>query len=551
MNRAKFFYLHSILSISICFYLFLFVSCTSSDKKFDKRTVFRYNESKGVASLDPAYAKDNTVTWPVTQMFNGLIEMDDSLRIKSSIARKWSVSADGLTYTFVLRTDVYFHNHPFFPGGKGRRVSAHDFVYSFLRIVDPSVASPGISIFKPVAKPYKDYGFKALNDTVFQVTLQSPFSSFLGLLSMPYCFVVPREIVEKYGADFREHPVGTGPFMFKIWREGEKLVMVKNPRYFELDSVGNRLPYLDAVSITFIADKQSEFLEFAKGNIDFLNGINASYKDELITRSGKLNAKYVSKFVMETMPQLNTEYLTFLVDSAGFSNNPLLDKNVRLAINHGFDRARMVKYLKNNLCQPAYRGIIPKGLPGYSDEGYKFTYNPDYAANLLAKAGYPGGKGLPEITLTTTSDYLDLCEFIQHELNQIGINLKIEVSPLVTFKQNKANARLPFFRSSWIADYPDAENYLSLFYSRNFAPNGPNYAHYANAAYDQLYEKSVKEGDFYKRLDLFRQMNEMIVTDAVIVPLFYDMVVRLYPKNISGFHGNPLNILKLKFVRKI
>jgi peptide/nickel transport system substrate-binding protein len=253
---------------------------------------------------------------------------------------------------------------------------------------------------------------------------------------------------------------------------------------------------------------------------------------------------------METMPQLNTEYLTFLLDSMAFPNNPLLKKNIRMAMNYGFDRAKMVKYLKNNLCIPAFKGIIPKGLPGYTDEGKKFEYKPEYAAELLAKAGYPGGTNLPEITLATTSDYLEICEFIQHELAQIGIMLKIEVSPLATFKQNKSNAKLPFFRSSWIADYPDAENYLSLFYSKNFTPNGPNYAHYANRDYDRLYEKSINESNPAIRIQLYKEMNEMIINDAPIVPLYYDMVVRLYPKNIKGFRGNALNLMKLKCAQK-
>jgi peptide/nickel transport system substrate-binding protein len=535
--------------VIFCISFFLFFSCTSIQKE-EKRTVFRYNESKGIASLDPAYAKDNTVIWPVAQLYNGLLEMNDSMQITPSIAKRWVISDDGLTYTFYLRQDVYFHDHSIFSGGKGRKVIAEDFVYSFLRIVDSKVASPGYSIFKLVLQPYNKAGFIALNDTVFQIKLAKPFASFLGLLTMPYCKVVPKEIVEHFGSDFREHPVGTGPFMFKIWREGEKLVLVKNPHYFELDSNGKQLPYLDAVSITFIADKQSEFLEFIKGNIDFLSGINAAYKDELISRSGKLNPKYSGRFVLETMPYLNTEYLTFLVDSAAFPDNPLLNKEVRLAINHGFDRGKMVKYLRNNLCFPAYKGIIPKGLPGYIDNGYQFIYNPDLSLSLLAKAGFPGGKGLPEITLSTTSDYLDLCEFIQHELSQIGVKLKIDVSPLVSFKQNKANARLPFFRSSWIADYPDAENYLSLFYSSNFAPNGPNYSHFSDKLYDRLYQKAVSETNYQKRIDLYGQMNEIIISKALIVPLYYDMVIRLYPKTISGFHGNPLNLLKLKSVRK-
>jgi ABC-type transport system substrate-binding protein len=527
----------------------LLFSCSSKKKDNSGRTVFRYNESKGIVSLDPAYAKDNTVIWPVNQLYNGLVELDDSLNVMPSVAKSWKISANGLTYTFTLRDDVFFHDNAVFKNGKGRKVIASDFVFSFLRIVDQKTASPGYSIFKQVKQPFNE-GFKALNDSVFQIQLQTPFASFLQLLTMPYCKVIPREAIDFYGDDFRAHPVGTGPFMLKIWREGEKLIFVKNPHYFETDSSGNRYPYLDAVSITFIADKQSEFLEFIKGNIDFLSGINAAYKDEMITRSGKLNPKYSDRFVMETMHYLNTEYLTFLVDSTAFPQNPLLNKDIRKAINLGFDREKMVKYLRNNLCFPAFHGIIPRGLPGYDEQGAGYRYDPDFALKLLQKAGFPKGEGLPEITLNTTSDYLDLCEFIQHELSQIGIKINIEVSTLATFKQNKANAKLPFFRSSWIADYPDAENYLSLFYSKNFAPNGPNYSHFSNIQYDKLYLQSVSEPNSSRRTEIYKQLNDIVIENALIVPLYYDMVVRLYPKNIKGFHGNPLNVLKLKTVQK-
>lgn len=531
--------------------LLILVSCSSNRKDDEKRTVFRYNESKGITSLDPAYAKDNTVIWPTTQLFNGLVEMDDSLHVVPAIAKRWEISTDSRIYTFYLRKDVCFHDHPLFKDSIGRTVTAYDFVYSFLRIVDPRVASPGFSLFKMVEKPYDGVGFKAINDTVLQITLQRPFASFLGLLTMPYCFVVPHEVVEHYGNDFRSHPVGTGPFMFKTWREGEKLVLVKNPKYFEVDSSGNRLPHLDAIAVTFISDKQSEFLEFMKGNIDFLSGVNAAYKDELITRAGQLNPKYANRINMEVLPYLNTEYLTFMVDPDKTSDKIILNKDFRTAINYGFDRAKMVKYLRNNLCSPAYWGIIPAGLPGFSDEGTAYKYDPDLAREYLAKAGYPNGIDLPEIKLTTTSDYLDLCEFIQHELSQIGIKIGIEVSPLASFKQNKADGNLPFFRGSWIADYPDAENYLSLFYSRNFSPNGSNYSHFKNEEYDRLYAQAVAEPDMAKRIRLYEKMNEIVVRESVIIPLYYDKVVRFYPKNIHHFKGNPLNILKLKSVSKI
>jgi len=247
---------------------------------------------------------------------------------------------------------------------------------------------------------------------------------------------------------------------------------------------------------------------------------------------------------------LNTEYLGCMIDSSKMPNTVLLNKKIRKAINYGFDRAKMLKYLRNNQGTPALWGIVPKGLPGYSENGEHYSFNPDFARKLLSEAGFPNGKGLPEITLTTVSDYLDLCEFIQHELAQIGITLKIDVDNAAPFRQSLTNNKLQFFRNSWIADYPDAENYLALFASNNFCPNGPNYTHFKSPEYDRLYFKAIAASDEKERIGLYKRMNGIVVSEAPVVPLFYDMAVRFYPKNISGFQGNPMNLLKLKTVRK-
>lgn len=259
--------------LSLLIFLIIAFSCADK-KKVETRKVFRYNESKGITTLDPAFARRENEIRPISQLYNGLIEMDDSLRIKPAIAKRWEISSDGTTYTFILRNDVRFHDHPRFPEGKGRVVTAHDFVYSFNRILDPKIASPGLWVFSQVDTAGEP--FRALNDSVFSIKLIRPFASFLGLLTMPYCYVVPKEVAGFYGRDFRSNPIGTGPFKFKIWREGEKLVLEKNQDYFETDSSGRRLPYLDAISVTFITEKQSEFLEFMKGNLDFLSGIQTA-----------------------------------------------------------------------------------------------------------------------------------------------------------------------------------------------------------------------------------------------------------------------------------
>jgi len=474
--------------------------------------------------------------------------MDNSLHVKPSIAHKWGISKDGENYTFYLRDDVYFHDNEHFENGKGRKVIAQDFVYSLNRISDNKTASPGAWILNNV----QENGIIALNDTTLQIKLNTPFPAFLGLLTMQYCSVLPHEIVEYYGNDFRKNPVGTGPFMFKLWKENEKLVLVKNPNYFEIDEQGNRLPYLDAISITFINDKQSEFLEFLKGNIDFISGLNAANKDELITKSGKLNPKYSDKIKMINQPYLNTEYLGFMVDSSKSSDteNPVFNKKIRQAINYGFDRAKMMKFLRNNIGTPAINGFIPKGLPAFSDSIIYYSYNPDKTRELLKEAGFPNGEGLKPITLTTTNDYLDLCEYIQQQLSQFGIVINIDVSTGATFREQVANSKLEFFRGSWIADYPDAENYMALFYSENKSPSGPNYTQYQNDIFDKLYINSLNEIDDSKRNLIYREIDKQIMNDAVVVPLYYDEVILFTNLTISGLESNPMNLLNIKYVKK-
>ncbi|MBT3209054.1 MAG: ABC transporter substrate-binding protein [Bacteroidetes bacterium] len=542
----------------INYIIFILLSITfsncSNEISQDKRKVFRYNESKGIATLDPAFAKNQTIIWANNQLFNGLVKLDDSLNIVPCIAKNWEITENGKLYRFFLRKDVFFHKHKLFLNNNTRKVVASDFVFSLNRIIDTDVASPGAWIFNNVDKHAKNTknGFSAPNDTTIEIILKTPFPAFLGLLSMQYCSVVPKEIVAYYGEDFRENPIGTGPFKFKYWKEGEKLIFIKNENYFETDFNNEKLPYLDAISISFINDKQSEFLEFIKGNLDFLSSIDASYKDELITRNGMLNQKYSDRIAMIKQAYLNSEYLGFMLDTNKISfNNILRIKEIRQAINYGFDRKKMIRYLRNNIGIPANAGFVPKGMANYSKtsvNGYK--YDPKKAQELLDSAGFPNGTNLPTITLTTTSSYIDLCEYIQHQLSQIGVKIKIEIGTGASFLDMVANSKLEFFRGSWIADYPDPENYMALFYSKNHSPNGPNYTHFNNPEFDSLYEKAMNELNDSVRFQLYKTMDQIIIDEAIIVPLFYDESVRFISKNVKGMRNNPLNLLNLLHVNK-
>ncbi|MBL7748933.1 MAG: ABC transporter substrate-binding protein, partial [Chitinophagaceae bacterium] len=308
------------------------------NNKNSEGNIFHYNEFNGISSLDPAFAKSQSTMWAAHQLYNTLVEIDDSLRIIPSVARSWDISPDKTVLTFHLRNDVFFHDDAAFANGKGRKLTAADVVYSFSRITDAKVASPGAWIFNRKVDTIQP--FKAINDTTFQLKLLRPYNPILGIISMQYCSIVAKEAVEKYGTDFRRHPVGTGPFYFVDWEEGQALVLKKNPSYFEKDKEGTPLPYVDGVKVSFYDSKATEFLLFRQKQLEFINDIEASFKDEVLTKKGTLRKEWEGKIELQTNPYLNIEYLGILVDSTNklVVNSPMRIRKIRQAINYGFDR---------------------------------------------------------------------------------------------------------------------------------------------------------------------------------------------------------------------
>ena len=369
---------------------------------------------------------------------------------------------------------------------------------------------------------------------------------------MKYFSVVPFEAIDFYGQDFRRNPVGTGPFKFKLWEEGTKLVLLKNENYFEFDGK-NRLPYLDAVTISFVKDRETAFMELLNGKYDMLSGADAFNINEVLDKNGNLKPIYQEKFDLQKQTFLKTDYLGILVDENIdiVKKSPLRIKALRKAINYGFDRVKMVKYFRNNIGYPATAGFIPNGMPSFNQNIVKgYSYDPEKVRQLLIEAGYPEGKNLPEITLHTTDNYSEQTEFIQSQLADNHIKVKISVDKPVVLRQAVASCEYNLFKKSWVGDYADEENFMSLFYSKNFAPIGSNYTHYKNPDFDILFEKAIKEQNQVTKNTLYQQMDQMLIDDAPIVPLYYDQVIRLVHKNIIGLTTNPMNLLNLKLVKK-
>ncbi len=527
---------------------FIFNACNNHEHP-DKK-IFHYNEFSGIGTLDPAFAKNQSIMWAIHQLYSTLIEVDDSLQLKPSLATSWAFSEDRKTIDFILRQDVYFHDDAAFANSKGRKLTAYDVEYSLDRILNKETASPGSWIFNNRVDSIKP--FTALNDSTFRLKLLAPFQPILGILSMQYCSIIPKEAVDKYGVHFRRHPVGSGPFAFVAWDEGQTLVLKKNGNYFEKDANGDKLPYLDGINVSFYDSKATEFLQFQQKKLDFINDLDASFKDEILSKTGQLKKKWNGKIILNKHPYLNIEYLGILMDTTNplLQNSPLKIIQVRQALNYGINKKKMMLYLRNSIGTAANSGFVPQGLPSFNAEtvvGY--DYNPGKAKQLLKEAGFENGKGLSEIKLLTIPNYANLGTFIANELKQVGINVQVEAVQKSLLLEQTSKSTALFFRGSWIADYPDAENYLSVFYSKNPAP--PNYTRYKNSRYDALYESALSETNDSVRYELYRDMDRLIIKDAPIVPLWYDMILHLVHPNIKNFKPNSLNMLELRTVKKL
>lgn len=513
--------------------------------------VFRYNESAGIQSLDPAHARTLEPMWVVDQLYDGLVELAADLSIGPAIAREWWYEADGTRVVFVLRKEAKFSPLPAVAGlERGRRVIASDVVYSLNRLRDPEVASSGGWILDPLDQHAVGQGIESRGMDTVVFHLREPFPPFLGLLATAYANVVAPEAVAHFGADFRANPAGSGPFKLAWWVEDVACVLHPNEHYWEVDEQGKPLPYLEAVHIDFASDMGAEFQGLVQGRYDFMSGLHAAYLEELLDEEGELNADYADQIRLESVPFLKTDYIGVLVDpdlktSAG---HPLLDPRVRRALSLATDREAIAKHLRRGAVLPTAR-FTPPTLPGMP-EHVRPERDLTAARELLAQAGFPEGAGIPRLTLSTTSDYTDLCAALQHQWQELGLEVGVDVLSPGTQRERVAQGEAILFRKSWLADYPDAENFLALFLERNFAPLGPNYTHYQNPSFEENYRKALRASSDSMRHQIYGEMDDRIAEDLPVIPLFHDRVTHFVRNEVKGWVIHPVNRLDLRRVQK-
>jgi peptide/nickel transport system substrate-binding protein/oligopeptide transport system substrate-binding protein len=471
-------------------------------------------------TLDPALFTDVYAISVAQQVFDGLVQFDANLNVIPCIAKSWEASRDGLVWTFHLGQGVKFHH--------GREVHADDFVYTFTRILDPRMASPHAWLFERVqgAKEFRVgeaksvAGLQALDAYTLRITLAQPYAPFINLLGMAQAQVLPREEVQRLGAVFGRQPVGTGPFRFVHWVAGEEITLEANEAYYE------GRPFLDRLHYHIMPNHKTILAEFEKGALE----------DVDLTGQEDTPLSHDPRFRSVRKPLLATVFLGFDV-----RQGPLSNHKVRQAINYAINREDISSGIRQNRHVQA-RGILPLGMPGSNPDLAEYTYDPARTRHLLAEAGYPEGKDLPPLELWTgvkTTAVLQEHEMIKRELEHLGI--RIELFTADDWKQYKTEVlgKRPgaMYRYSWFADFPDPDNFLfSLFHSQS--PN--NYANYSNAKVDRLLEQARSEGDYLKRIELYRKTEALIMADAPVVNLVYYTFATLFQPYVHGIELNAL-----------
>ena len=530
--------------------------------------IFRMNVLRGdPKGLDPVLVDSKHADDIASQVFDKLVDLNDSLKLVPELARSWEVSEDGLSYTFNLRTDVNFQDHEVFSGGKGRRMTAEDVKYSLTRCCDPRERSKAFWGFRGKvvgADAYYDAaaagrpidgvdGFVVLNDSTFRIDLIEPYAPFIYVLVNSLGSVVPREAVERFGIDFARNPVGTGPFAFDYWTEGGELVLLRNPNYWESDERGNRLPYLDSLAFTFITDDNTQFQNFVTDRLDELFNIpTAQFETVLNTETLELLPEY-ERYKLQTVPAMLTWYF-------GFNNRkpPFTDVNVRRAFNHAIDRASIVRFtLNNSPYAPAVHGLTPPVFPDYPiDQIQGYDLDVERAQAMLAAAGYPNGEGFPEVALHIYNEprLVEVAEAVQAQLKQnLNIDVPIRQMAFPQLIDLAESGQIGFWGTRWYGDYPDPETYLNLLNGQIVPddpnePSNPNSSRYDDPEYNEIFNEAMRTIDYLARMTKYLEAEQVAMDDAPILPLFYERHYRLLQPWVHGLRIDPMARYNLKRV---
>jgi len=559
----------------------------------DEQALRIFNDARTSAhkSLDPPRQFDQASSEIIMNVYDTLVEyhyLARPYRLAPNLLKTLpEEQPDGLSYRFELRRGIRFHDDPCFEGGRGRELSADDALYSIQRFADANVnvqswvllagLVEGLDAFREKTResgPGLDYaghpvsGLRRIDSHTFEIQFTQDTPLALFPFAMTSLSIVPREAVEKYGDDFASHPVGTGPFTIKEFSRRGVMILARNPDYHGsypsegapgdaeagmLEYAGRKLPFLDEIHMPLIEEPQPAMLKFRKAELDWI-GIN---KDDFPTMAYKapdgsfhLKDEYARLYDMYAEPRLSAEYFSFNL------KDPLVGKNkaLRQAIAWAIDTRGFIDLLLNGRGLPLAT-IVPQPIAGSQDDidFEYYTQDLEKAKEKLAEAGFPEGRGLPEIQFeyrAATKDARQGFEFIRNELARIGIRAKANFSTFSAFLKKIESGNFQIASSGWAADYPDAENFYQLLYSANRTP-GPNSSTFADPEYDALYEQIRSMPNGPERFALFRRMSEIVKEEVPVLLRFNGVAFGIYQKNVRNLKRHMFVDKPYKYLDKV
>jgi len=561
----------------------LFCGCGKKESRFPEKpgeTVL-YGQTSRIRGLDPGISGEVSSSKAISKIYEGLLQYDYLARpykVIPALAESMpEVSEDGLIYTFKIRKGIYFHDNPCFPDGKGRELKAADFIYSFKRVADVKNASSGFWVFNNRIKGINDFhdaskgeeptdygmeveGLKALDDYTLEIALLEPYPQLLYILAMHYAFAVPHEAVEYYGREIVNHPVGTGPYELVEWRRNSRIEFYRSPKWAEtgrvetyptnglpeqvetglLEDAGKSIPFNDRIIQYVIDDSTTEWMMFLAGQMGS-SSISPDNWDAVVMPDKSLNSSLENRNIeLISSPYTAVYYLGFNWDDpiVGEVADPVQNernRKLRQALSCAYEFDVMNQFMNNRLYP--VEGPIPSPLAGELKEPSPYRFSLEKAKRLLAEAGYPDGIDQStgrrlEINIelgSADSNTRQSTALLADMFEKIGVVLKANYNTWPAFIEKMNRRQAQTFRLAWVADYPDAENFLQLFYSKNESP-GPNHSNYRNAEIDRLYEKIRVMPDTPERTELYEKMANIIVEDA-------PWIFQFQPMSFSVKHG--------------
>lgn len=546
------------ISLIVLVFSFIFFSCNDNgtkSKQSDKNGgTFVMAEDIHIATLYPLSITSQVEGLVVSQIHECVVRLDaKTLEVIPGLAEKWDVSADGKIITFHLLKGARFQDDKCYPDGKGPEITSKDVKftlenmatktennYQFNTILKDRLAGANEFFEK---KNTTISGLKIIDDYTFSLELVNPSLSFTKLLANPAAAIINETAVKAYGQSLK---TGAGPFIYDISSSKEKIVLIKNPNYFLKDSAGNTLPYLDSLIVLITPSIEDGLSLFENQKIDLINTLPSLRVKDVVEKNIKEFVSNPPKSLLQREPEMFSQFYVFNTKQKPFDN-----VKVRQAINYAIDREKLVdNVLQGQAIGAAVHGITPNTFPGYDIKKIKgYTLDIEKARKLLSDAGYPNGKGFPEVRILVNSGNSrnsTVAVELQKQLKEnLNINVNFESLPNIQKYELQMHGKSDLYRDAWVADFSSPESFLSLF-SGDGVPadfetaSFPNTSRYQNMLFDVNYKKGRDSNNKDTSYAYFMKAEQVLMDDAVIIPLWYEGSYRLLTNSVKGLYLNAM-----------